>query len=69
MGDIDGKYPCDDCGQKFWLKTELETHTIHAVRCHLCSISFSSEINLEIHKTEVHEVLQILVTPDVEEAM
>ena len=51
MGDIHGKRPCEICGKKFWLKTELETHknSVHVMKCRLCDDIFSNEIQLQTH--------------------
>ena len=51
MGDIHGKYPCGQCGKKFWLRTELDMHkkNIHTSKCSECENLFDSEIDLQVH--------------------
>ena len=64
MGDIHGKHPCNVCGKKFWLKTELDMHkyNVHVVKCAFCDENFRNETDLQTHIKEKHEVAEILLT-------
>ena len=66
MGDVHGKHPCDQCGKKFWLKTELNTHrmVVHVTKCDQCEAKFGQETDLQTHIKEVHEVTESLLIPE-----
>ena len=54
MGDIN----CGQCGEKFWLRTELDRHmkTIHSSKCCECEKLFDNEMDLQVHIQEKHMV-------------
>ena len=56
MDDIHGKYPYGQCGNKFWVRTELDMHKkkIHTSKCSECENLFDSEIDLQVHLKETH---------------